>query len=451
MRNKMDRRSFLATSALGATALGLASRKIYGTSAAKVNYDNASDKITVGMIAVGARAVDLIEGVNNCEGTEIVAVCDAYKGRVERAIERIGGRVKAYKDYREIISNKDIDAVVISSPDHLHAHQMIDAMNAGKHVYIEKPLTYTVEEGIEIVKAAKRNKVAVQVGSTGVSSALSAKAKEIVASGKLGQITMLRAYNNRNSTEGAWLYPIPPDASKETVNWSMFLGPAPKRPFDLARFFRWRCYKDYSGGIPTDLFVHLCNSIHYIMGVDMCKSAMAMGGLYRWKESRDVADTINASLEYPQGFMVNITSTFNNQKGSGSSLTIHGTEGTLEFGGEKLVFTPEIIQDNHGWVVRSWPSDLEKQYYDDPENKFREQSWTRPSKALDAGEIFVSEGIDATTVHFREFFDAVRKGTTTKEDAVVGHHAAACAHMVNMSIEQGKIVHWDADNDTIKA
>jgi predicted dehydrogenase len=449
MPTNMNRRSFLATSALGATALGLASRKISATGS-REKQDSVNNAITVGMIAVGARAVDLIDSVNNCAGTRIVAVCDAYKGRVERAIERTNGQAKAYKDYREIISKKDIEVVVISSPDHLHARQMIDAMDAGKHVYIEKPLTYTVEEGLEIIKAAKRNKVAVQVGSTGVSSPLSAKAKEIVASGRLGQITMIRAYNNRNSTEGAWLYPIPPDASKETVDWEMFLGSAPKRPFDLARFFRWRCYKDYSGGIPTDLFVHLCNSIHYIMGVEMCKSAVAMGGLYRWKESRDVADTINASLEYPQGFMVNITSTFNNQKGSGSSLTIHGTEGTLEFGEGKLTFTPEIIEDNHGWVVRSWPSKLEKAYYDNPENKYREQPSTRPPKALPAGEIYDSEGIDATTVHFQEFFDAVRNGTPTKEDAVVGHHAAACAHMVNMSIEQGKMIHWDKEHDTIK-
>jgi predicted dehydrogenase len=447
---KMDRRSFLATSALGATAFGLASRKISADPAQAQRVESANNRITVGMIAVGARAVDLIDSINNCKGTEIVAVCDAYQGRVERALERIGGHVKAYKDYQEIIGRKEIDAVVISSPDHLHARQMIDAMDAGKHVYIEKPLTYTVDEGIEIIKAAKRNKVAVQVGSSGVSSPLSAKAKEIVASGRLGQITMIRAYNNRNSMEGAWIYPIPPDASKKTVDWGMFLGSAPKRPFNLERFFRWRCYKDYSGGIPTDLFVHLCNSIHYIMGVEMCKSAIAMGGLYRWKASRDVADTINASLEYPQGFMVNITSTFNNQKGSGSSLSIHGTEGTLEFTGGQLVFTPEIVQDNHGWVVRSWPSKLEKEYYDDPENKFREQPWTRPPKALLDGEIYASEGIDATTVHFQEFFNAVRSGTPTKEDAAVGHHSAACAHMVNLSIDQGKMIYWDKERDTVK-
>jgi predicted dehydrogenase len=186
------------------------------------------------------------------------------------------------------------------------------------------------------------------------------------------------------------------------------------------------------------------------MGVDMCKSVVGMGGLYRWKESRDVPDTINASLEYPQGFMVNISSTFNNQKGTGSGLTIHGTKGTLEFGGGKLTFTPEIIHDNHGWVVRSWPSELEKQYYDDPDNKFRELPDTRPPKTLEGGEIWQSEGIDATTVHFQELFDAIRNGTPTKEDATVGHHAAACAHMVNLSIEQGKMIHWDKEKDTIK-
>ena len=450
MTSKMNRRRFLATSAMGATALGLTAKKISAANDPKPAYDSANDKITIGMIATGARAVDLINAIKDCNGTEIVALCDAYKGRVERALERIGGRVKDYNNYRKIIDMKDIDMVVISSPDHLHARHVIDAMDAGKHVYIEKPLTYSAAEGIEIIKAARRNKVAVQVGSTGVSSPLSAKAREIVASGKLGQITMVRAYNNRNSAEGAWIYPIPPDATKETVNWEMFLGSAPKRPFNLERFFRWRCYKDYSGGITTDLFVHLCNSINYIMGVEMCKAVTGMGGLYRWKESREVPDTINASLEYPEGFMVNISSTFNNQKGTGSGLSIHGTEGTLEFGGGKLTFTPEIIHEDNGWVVRSWPSKLEKAYYDNPENKFREQPWTRPPRALEGGEVWESEGIDATTLHFQEIFDAIRNGTPTKEDAVVGHHAAACAHMVNMSIEQGRMVYWDKDKDLVK-
>ncbi|MGD9347704.1 MAG: Gfo/Idh/MocA family oxidoreductase, partial [Candidatus Aminicenantes bacterium] len=265
------------------------------------------------------------------------------------------------------------------------------------------------------------------------------------------QITMVRAYYNRNTASGAWIYPIPPDASPKTVNWEMFLGTAPKHDFSLERFFRWRCYKDYSGGIATDLFVHLCNTIHYIMGVKMCSSVMAMGELYRWKESRDVPDTLNASLDYPEGFMVSISSTFNNQKMGGSGIQFMGTEGSLELAGGRLIFTPEVVNEDNGWIVNSWPSKLEEAYYEDPKIRAEEMPWTRDPRLIPDSEIYREEGIDDTTLHMAEFFDAVRNGTSTKEDATIGHHAASCAHMINLSIDKKKIIHWDAAKDTVKA
>ncbi len=450
---KLNRREFIIMSSLGATALGMGMK---GTGATRGGVrrrrtkTSPNDAITIGMISVGARAHDLMESIKRIEGTEIVAVCDAYKGRLERAIERTEGRAKEYKNYKEIISDPNIDAVVISTPDHLHKQQIIDASNAGKHIYIEKPMTYAVEEGVEIINAAKKNKVVFQVGSQGVSSVLSKKAKEIVASGRLGQITMVRAYYNRNTASGAWIYPIPPDASPKTVNWEMFLGDAPKHDFSLERFFRWRCYKDYSGGIATDLFVHLCNTIHYIMSAKMCSSVMAMGGLYRWKESRDVPDTLNASLEYPEGFMVSISSTFNNQKLGGSGIQFMGTEGSLELAGGQLVFTPEVVYEDNGWIVNSWPSKLEEAYYEDPKIRKEEMPWTRNPRVIPDAETYRAEGIDDTTLHMAEFFDAIRNGTPTKEDATVGHHAASCAHMINLSIDKKKIIHWNTEKDTVK-
>src|SRR5438874_10912727 len=163
-------------------------------------------------------------------------------------------------------------------------------------------MTYRTSEGVEILQAARAAGKILQVGSHGVSGDSGRRAKEIIASGKLGKVTMIRAAYNRNTASGAWIYPIPPDASPKTVNWEMFLGPAPKRPFSLERFFRWRCFSDYSGGIATDLFVHLCTSIHFLMNATMPARAMAMGELYRWKEAREVPDTLNALLEYPEGF-----------------------------------------------------------------------------------------------------------------------------------------------------
>jgi predicted dehydrogenase len=300
-------------------------------SAAPMRSYSANDRIQVGVIGTGARAHELIPALLSHPGVEITAVVDAYKGRVERAIERTGGRARAARDYREILDDKSIDAVMIVTPDHWHRQMVLDALKAGKDVYCEKPLTYRSSEGLEIIQAARATGRIVQVGSQGMSSALQRRAREMVQSGKLGKVTIIRAAYNRNTASGAWIYPIPPDASPQTVNWEMFLGPAPKRPFSLERFFRWRCYEDYSGGIATDLFVHLCTTIHYIMNANMPSRVVAMGQLYRWKD-REVPDTLNAILEYPEGFVVNLSSTFNNQAAAESSFQFLGTEGTITLG-----------------------------------------------------------------------------------------------------------------------
>src|SRR6266481_608017 len=314
----MTRRAFIHTSA----AL---------SAAAQASKGSASDKITIGTIGTGARAQELMQAIlKRPQDAEIVGVVDAYKGRVERAVERTGGRAKVYGNYHDLLAQKSIDAVVVATPDHWHSRIILDAIAAGKDVYSEKPMTYRASEGGEIINAARSAGRIVQVGSQGVSSDSDKKAKDLILSGKLGKVTMIRASYNRNTASGAWIYPIPPDASPKTVNWEMFLGSAPKRPFSPERFFRWRCYEDYSGGIATDLFVHLCTTIHFLMDAKMPSRVIAMGELYRWKESRDVPDTLNAILEYPEGFTVNLSSTFNNQLSADGSFQFLGTEGSIE-------------------------------------------------------------------------------------------------------------------------
>src|ERR1039458_4346104 len=262
--------------------------------------------IAVGVIGTGARGQELMDSLQQHPQAEIVGLVDAYKGRLDRALSRVkgdagrAGRTMTYPTHRELLAEKSIDAVVVAIPDHLHKAVVVDALRAGKDVYCEKPLTYTAAEGLEIIAATGRR--IVQVGSQGPSSDLERKAKEMIRAGKLGRITMIHAALNRNTASGAWIYPIPPDASPETVNWAMFQGSASRRPFSLERFFRWRCYQEYSGGIATDLFVHLCTAINFLMDAKMPARVMAMGELYRWKESRDVPDTLNAILEYPEGF-----------------------------------------------------------------------------------------------------------------------------------------------------
>ncbi|HWR53608.1 MAG TPA: Gfo/Idh/MocA family oxidoreductase [Bryobacteraceae bacterium] len=410
----------------------------------------ANERVQVGFVGTGARAHELMPALLANAGVEIVAVTDAYKGRVERAIERTGGRAKPYKSYKDIFADKSIDAVVIATPDHWHRTMVLEAMAAGKDVYCEKPLTYRSAEGVEIIGAARKLGRIVQVGSQGMSSVLQKKAREVIQQGKLGKVTIVRAAYNRNTASGAWIYPIPPDASPQTVDWEAFLGAAPKRPYSNERFFRWRCYDDYSGGIATDLFVHLCTTIHYLMGAKAPSQVMAMGQLYRWKESRDVPDTINAILEYPEGFVVNLSSTFNNQTQSESGFEFLGTEGTLSLGGDGLNIYPERGVEDNRWIVESWPRRLEDEYYRDPKVRETELPATRKPKVLPGTESYLSEGPEATVLHFANWLNSIRTRQPYWEDATAGHHAAACAHMVNLSAREKRMVAWDFARDDIR-
>jgi predicted dehydrogenase len=371
---------------------------------------------------------------------------DAYQGRRERAVERTKGRAQIYKTHQDLLALKSIDAVVIATPDHLHKPIIIDALRAGKDVYCEKPMTYRSSEGPEIIAAARIGERMMQVGSQGVSSDQQRKAKEMIRAGKLGRITMIRAAYNRNTASGAWIYPIPPDASPETVDWAMFQGPAGKLPFSPERFFRWRCYQDYSGGIATDLFVHLCTTIHFLMDAKAPARVMAMGELYRWKESRDVPDTLNAILEYPEGFTVNLSSSFNNEMQAEAGFQVLGTEGSLTIG-DGLTFYPENAVEDNRWIVDAWSQAQEDAYYKDPKVIATEiEPAKRPRKQP---EHFKDEGPEPTFAHFGHFFESIRTRQSYWEDAAAGHHAAACAHMINLSAKQRRIVEWDFAKDDI--
>jgi predicted dehydrogenase len=453
MSSKINRRDFIkqgtVTSAGAGLTLGLSGRARASTTSYD-RTDSPNGRINIGFIAVGARAQDVMNDVLKMPGFEVVAVCDAYKGRIDRAVERTGGRAKVYRDHRELLAAPGIDAVYIGTPDHLHKAHVIAALEAGKDIYIEKPLTYTVDEGLEIIAAVKKTGRVLQVGSQNISSPLQAKAKEIVASGRLGQITMIRSTTNRNTAGGAWIYPIPPDANEGTVNWEMFQGSGPKHPFSLERFFRWRCFKDYSGGIATDLFVHTMTTIHYVMGAQAPDCVVAAGDLYRWKGSRDVPDTLNAILQYPEGFTVNLSATFNNQSASERSIEILGTKGTLVIGRE-LILIPESPVEDNGWIVESWPSKLEEAYYKDPKVRETEMPNTWDPRVLSGAEHWSGVGRNSTALHFENLQKAIKERKQPNEDVFAGHRAAAVAHMINISASKKRPIFWDRSRDTIKS
>lgn len=426
----------------------LTRRDLLKTSAMAPAAYAANDRVQVGVIGCGARSQELMQWLMLHPSAQITRVCDAYQGRVARAIERTKGSVA--KDWREILADKSIDAVVVASPDHWHKTHVIEAVRAGKDVYCEKPLTYTTDDGLEIIRAVNETKKILQVGSQGVSSENQIKARELIQSGKLGKVTMIRAAYNRNTASGAWIYPIPPDAAASTVDWEAFQGPAKKHPFSLERFFRWRCYSDYSGGIATDLFVHLCTTIHYLMDAKMPSRVMGMGQLYRWKESRDVPDTLNAILEYPEGFTVNLSSTFNNQSSAEANFQFLGTEGTISIGDREVRYEPENVAEDNRWIVESWPSKLEEEYYANPKVRAAELPATKPPKLIRGVEEYRYTGLDSTYTHFGNWLSSIRTRKPHWENALHAHRAAACAHMVNESARTKRSIEWDFAAENIR-
>ncbi|MCG6927525.1 MAG: Gfo/Idh/MocA family oxidoreductase [Acidobacteria bacterium] len=451
MKPGINRRQFMQKSLVGAAAAPVIARSVGAEPGPAPKPVAPNDRIQVGVIGVGARAHQLLGATMAQDGVEIVGVCDAYTGRVARSIERTGGRAKDYGDWRALLDDESIDAVIIATPDHWHKEHALAALAAGKDVYLEKPMTLTIDEGPEFIAATDKTDRILQIGSNGMSSKLQQTAREIVKSGKLGKITLIRASYDRNTDSGAWLYPIPPDADEKTVDWKAFLGPAPERPFSLERFFRWRCFWDYSGGMATDLFVHLMTTIHYVMDVDMADMVMATGQNYLHQETHEVPDTLNAALTYPkEGFTVSLSGTFNNAEGSQGGFTIMGTEGALVFQGRELTFKPENPVEGNGWIVASWPSALEEAYWADPEVQKRETPGTWDSRMNTEGETWSEVGPDSTVLHMGHFIESVRTRKPSVQDARRGHHAAAVPHMVNESIKRQAPVYWDPQREVLK-
>ncbi|MFC1537650.1 Gfo/Idh/MocA family protein, partial [Gemmatimonadota bacterium] len=327
---KVTRREFLEKSAIGTAGLTLTSS--FGAPAFHAN-PNPSDVLGVGFIGVGVRGIQHVRDVMNIPGTKILGICDIYTGHMERALKTVNDPdVKSYIDYRELLENKDIDAVVIATPDHWHSKMTVDAANAGKDIYIEKGLTRTLAGAKAIVKAVKKNKSVLQLGHQGRSRASTARAREIWNSGILGDVSLIMMTSLDNSFEDRihwrWYsnygnFEIPPDADEQHIDWQRFLGDAPQRPFDLRRYFHWRCYWDYGTGIAGDEFSHTFDGVNAVTGLGIPKTCVASGGVYYWHDDREVPDLWNVIYDYPDRSLA-MTYT-RNKSASGSGIVQGGT------------------------------------------------------------------------------------------------------------------------------
>lgn len=448
--SSFSRREFMRRSTMGAAGMGLLLNGKWVPLEATPLPPPAgpNDRVNLGFIGFGIRGNILMEAIKKTGQANLVAVSDCYQGHLTRAKERTEGKIDTnFAQYQALLERKDIDAVILAPPDHQHLPMVLDSLAAGKDVYIEKPMTHRIEDGPVMIEAVRRSNRILQVGSQGRSSFLQKKAREIVASGQLGKVSKVIASYNRNSSTGAWNYPIPPDL-KEGVNfnWKEWLGNAPKCAYDPERVFRYRKYWDYSGGISTDLFVHLITSIHFIMDAKVPSSVMAAGGILVRKDGREVPDTLDALFVYPEDFNVNMGTTFNNASVPDQGMTFLGNKGSLTLFGSSLSVAPENPKEGYAYSIDSWPKDLQEEFM----NMGNHREEANPPMIEEGTVTYKDQGTDSVVLHTLEFLDCVRSRKECSENAVVGHHAAAAGHMVNLSYRTGRRVVWDAASDTAR-
>jgi predicted dehydrogenase len=449
-KNRFSRREFLQTSA-GATGALLAAKTIFLDPEPIFAFQNAvppSDRIRFGIIGVGMQGAPLLGSAIQLPGVECAAACDLYDGRHTLAKEIVNSTdLPSTRRYQDLLANKDIDCVIAAVPDHWHKQLVVDALNAGKDVYCEKPMSHSPGDGVEMVAAAKRTGRIVQIGSQRVSSVICTKAKELVSQGALGDVMMIEGSLGRNDPTGAWEYPPPTDLSPQTLDWDTWQGTAPKRPFDPLLFARWRCWKEYGTGVAGDLLVHLISGMQYVMGInEPPKRTMATGGILRWKDGRNMPDVHAALFDYGN---VPVYMRLNLGTETAEVYRFMGSKGILELSEFSATFAPQPgIDQSPSYYAISFPLGMREEYY----RKWHAQNDPLPGKEPAPESVtYRSASWDELKPHLWNFFQAVRTRKPVVEDAVFGHNAALACHMANESYFRKSAVYYDSATKMIKA
>jgi predicted dehydrogenase len=405
-----SRRSFVK-SAVG-TGVALSSGPFVG------RVLGANERPVAGVIGCGGQGRWNLRDFQKTGQVEIAAVCDVYDANMAQLAELSDGKPAQYKDYRRILERKDIDFVIISTPDHWHALPMIEACDAGKDVYVEKPLSLTVVEGRRMVEAARRNRRVVQAGTQQRSGRHFQEAVEIVRSGRIGVVSSVRTWNYANQ------YPLgignPPDtAPLPGLDWDLWLGPAPKLPYNRNRcLYNFRWFWDYSGGMMTDWGTHLVDVVHWAMGVDAPTSVYAAGGKLQLRDNRETPDTLEVVYEYP-GFVLNYSYRILNGRGvdgHGYGIQFHGSEGTL-------------FVDRGGYELFPEPA--------------RDESLPPPIAAAKAG------GSPQHYPHVVDFLECLKSRKPPNSDVEICHRSTSACHLANISYKTKRRIAWDGKTEQI--
>jgi predicted dehydrogenase len=444
-RKSSSRRNFIRNLAASAAAVATGNNLMAsGNNVTRIRLSrqatSPNDNINIALIGSGGMGVQDAITALSTPGVRIVAACDLYDGRLKEAKDRWGKDLFTTRRYKEVLARKDVDAVIVATPDHWHQQISVDAMKAGKHVYCEKPMVHSVTEGPAVIQAQNETGKVFQVGSQGVSSLGNEKAKQLLNDGAIGVLNYAEGFWARHSPIGAWQYPIPEDASPATVDWDTYISNTTKRPFDKLRFFRWRNYLDYGTGMSGDLFVHLFSSLHFITDSLGPNKVYSAGGLRYWKDGREVPDVLLGTFDYPQtrahpAFNLSLRCNFVDGTSGTTYLKLVGSEGSMD------ITWDDVVLKRNKAVSSDDPFFIEQMKKAGTPVSERKRILPPQEIKYEAEKGYKGGPYD----HFVNFFTAIRNGGKVVEDAVFGYRAAVPALLCIDSYNNDTAIRWDPE------
>ncbi|MBN2355478.1 Gfo/Idh/MocA family oxidoreductase [candidate division KSB1 bacterium] len=437
------------------------------------------DSIRLGIIGVGRRAENILVSLgfgrqDQSEATAdytdlnvtLAGVCDVYDPAAEKGIalsqynrfaetSKRMPAAKRYRHYHDMLDSKDIDAVIIATPDHWHERMVVDAAAAGKHIYCEKCLTRTIEEAFRVRDVIKRSSVVFQYGHQNRQQYAFRVARKIIDKNILGQITLIKTHTNRNTPSGAWLRHLDRSIEVEKLDWKHWLGPAPLEPFTPSRYWGWQKFFEYSGGLPAHMFSHEYDAVNQVMNLGIPKSVMASGGIYYWKDDRNTPDVFQAIFDYPQRNLLltydaTLACSSTGEYESGAKVKeVYGSDAWM-----KLGMDIHVIVDRHSKRFKTKIADglmkpsIPFLSYTPGANLGQFDMITSASQRY-----YVSQGlvytyqdgkkIDVTYLHVKEWLDCIRTAAIPSCDIDHAFEDAITCLMATKSYQEGRKVEWD--------
>lgn len=452
----------------------------------------AGDPIRIGIIGFGIRGPQLCRAIgfaqkswledraeqakNNPSNTQlssfleqedlnvqITAVCDVFDVHANDAVESFSTdevKVKRYRTYTELLESSDVDAVIIATPDHWHAPMAIAALKAGKHVYVEKPMTHNINETYELKEVAENSDKVFAVGHQHRQTQSFLTAQDIIKKNILGHVSLIQANTNRNDDNGAWQYTIHENANPSTIDWKQFIGNAPMTDFNLEHFFRWRKWWVYGSGLSGDLLSHDYDRINCVLNMGIPNSVMSSGGIYTHRDGRNVPDVFQTNMDYkdfstgssqPEGKVKGMTLVYSATLGNsyGRKTLLMGHDATMELGNDLSIYVDRgTTRFNDELAKGTMNSDVPIYTYDPSASEVDGISSATTKYFADKGLLWTyrdGKRVDSTHLHLREWLSCIRNGGTPSCDIKAGFEEAITSHMAGLSYKLGRRIDWDYD------